>query len=107
AGLLKDAADVYDLTVERLVPLERIGERSAQLLVDAVEQSRSRPLAKLLVGLGIRHVGPSAAQALARDLGSLDAIASADEETLAAVEGLGGVIASSIVEFFANERNRD
>jgi DNA ligase (NAD+) len=107
AGLLKDAADVYDLTVERLVPLERIGERSAQLLVDAVEQSRSRPLAKLLVGLGIRHVGPSAAQALARDLGSLDAIATADQETLAAVEGLGGVIASSIVEFFANERNRD
>jgi DNA ligase (NAD+) len=107
AGLLKDAADVYDLTVERLVPLERIGERSAQLLVDAIEQSRSRPLAKLLVGLGIRHVGPSAAQALARELGTLDAIQQADQEQLAAVEGVGGVIASSIVEFFANERNRD
>jgi DNA ligase (NAD+) len=107
AGLLTDAADVYDLTVERLVPLERIGERSAQLLVDAIEQSRSRPLAKLLVGLGIRHVGPSAAQALARELGTLDAIANAGHEELAAVEGLGGVIASSIVEFFANERNRD
>src|SRR4029079_13816221 len=89
------------------VPLERIGELSAQLLVDAVEQSRSRPLAKLLVGLGIRHVGPSAAQALARELGSLDAIANADHEQLATVEGLGGVIASSVVEFFANERNRD
>jgi DNA ligase (NAD+) len=106
AGLLTDAADVYDLTVERLVPLERIGERSAQLLVDAIDQSRSRPLAKLLVGLGIRHVGPSAAQALARELGSLDAIADARVEELAVVPGVGGVIAESVVAFFANERNR-
>ncbi len=107
AGLLNDAADVYDLTVERLLPLERIGERSAQLLVDAVDQSRTRPLAKLLVGLGIRHVGPSAAQALARELGSLDAIEAAGAEELAAVDGVGGVIALSVVEFFGNERNRD
>jgi DNA ligase (NAD+) len=107
AGLLRDAADVYDLTVEQLVPLERIGGRSAQLLVDAIEESRTRPLAKLLVGLGIRHVGPSASQALARELGTLEAIATASREELAAVAGLGGVIASSVVEFFANERNRD
>jgi DNA ligase (NAD+) len=106
AGLLNDAADVYDLTVERLVPLERIGERSAQLLVDAVDASRSRPLAKLLVGLGIRHVGPSAAQALARELGNLDAIATAPVDELAVVAGVGGVIAESVVAFFANERNR-
>jgi DNA ligase (NAD+) len=107
AGLLTDAADVYDLTVEQLVQLERIGERSAQLLVAAIDQSRSRPLAKLLVGLGIRHVGPSAAQALVRELGSLDAIAHASVEELAAVDGVGQVIAESIVAFFANERNRD
>src|SRR3954452_20142661 len=107
AGLLNDAADVYHLTVERLVTLERIGERSAQLLVDAVEASKSRPLAKLLVGLGIRHVGPSAAQALARELGSLEAIAAATLEKLAVVPGVGGVIAESVVAFFANERNRD
>ncbi len=107
AGLLNDAADVYDLTVERLVTLERIGERSAQLLVDAVAASKSRPLAKLLVGLGIRHVGPSAAQALARELGSLDAITGAGVEELAVVPGVGGVIAESVVAFFANERNRD
>jgi DNA ligase (NAD+) len=106
AGLLADAADVYSLTVEALVPLERIGERSAQLLVAAVDQSRARPLAKLLVGLGIRHVGPSAAVALARDLGNLDAIAAADVEALAVVPGVGGVIAESVVAFFANERNR-
>jgi len=106
AGLLNDAADVYSLTVERLVPLERIGERSAQLLVAAIDQSRSRPLAKLLVGLGIRHVGPSAAQALARELGSLDAVATAGVDALAVVPGVGGVIAESVVAFFANERNR-
>jgi len=106
AELLHDAADLYSLTVERLVPLERIGERSAQLLVDAIDQSRARPLAKLLVGLGIRHVGPSAAQALARELGSLDAIADAGVEQLAVVPGVGGVIAESVVAFFANERNR-
>src|SRR5262249_27549431 len=94
------------LTVDALVLLERIGERSAQQLVAAVDQSRSRPLAKLLVGLGIRHVGPSAAFALARELGSLDAIATADSDALAVVPRVGGVIAESVVAFFANERNR-
>ena len=68
AGLLEDAADVYGLTVERLVPLERIGQRSAQLLVDAIEGSKTRPLWRVLVGLGINHVGPTAAQALAAEL---------------------------------------
>jgi DNA ligase (NAD+) len=106
AGLLSDAADVYRLTVERLVPLERIGERSAQLLVAAIDASRQRPLAKLLVGLGIRHVGPTAAVALAREVGSLDAIASAHAEVLAAVSGVGPVIAESVRAFFANARNR-
>jgi len=107
AGLLSDAADVYSLTVDALVPLERIGERSAQLLVAAVDASRSRPLAKLLVGLGIRHVGPSAAVALARELGDLDAIADAGVEELAAVAGVGGVIAQSVQAFFGIDRNRE
>jgi DNA ligase (NAD+) len=106
AGLLADAADVFSLTVEQLVPLERIGDRSAQLLVAAIDESRARPLAKLLVGLGIRHVGPSAAIALARELADLDAIASATAEDLSVVPGVGGVIAESVGAFFANERNR-
>jgi DNA ligase (NAD+) len=106
AGLLADAADIYSLTVEQLVPLERIGERSAQLLVAAIDASRARPLAKLLVGLGIRHVGPSAAIALARELGDLDSIAAATVDELSVVPGVGGVIAESVGAFFANARNR-
>ncbi|HEY7136036.1 MAG TPA: NAD-dependent DNA ligase LigA [Acidimicrobiia bacterium] len=106
AGLLEDAGDIYDLTVERLVPLERIGERSAQLLVDAVEHSKQQPLWRVLVGLGIRHVGPTAAVALARDLGSLDAIEQASEDEIVAVEGVGGVIAQSIHRFFEVAPNR-
>jgi DNA ligase (NAD+) len=106
AGLLSDAADIYDLDVERLVPLERIGGRSAQLLVTAIENSKQQSLARLLVGLGINHVGPSAAQAFARELGHLDRIAAASEEELVAVEGVGATIAQSIRRFFELDRNR-
>ena len=106
AGLLEDAADVYTLTAERLVPLERIGERSAQLLVDAVEQSKSRPLWRVLVGLGINHVGPTAAQALARTFPDLGAILDADEATLTAIDGVGPTIAQSIHRWFGIDRNQ-
>jgi DNA ligase (NAD+) len=106
AGLLDDAGDVYSLTVEQLVPLERIGERSAQLLVDAIEASKVQPLARVLVGLGIAHVGPTAATALARALGHLDRIASASVEELTAIEGVGPVIAESVQRFFALPTNQ-
>jgi len=106
AGLLEDAADVYALTVERLVPLERIGDRSAQLLVDAVEGSKGRPLWRVLVGLGINHVGPTAAQALARAFDDLDAIMGAGEEQLTAIDGVGPTIAQSLGSWFSIDRNR-
>lgn len=105
AGLLHHAGDIYSLTVERLVPLERMGEQSAQALVANIEKSKARPLAKVLNGLGIRHVGPAAATALANSLGSLDAIQAATGDTLAEVEGIGGVIAESIQAYFADARN--
>ncbi len=105
AGLLQDAADIYDLTVERLVPLDRIGERSAQLLVDAIEASKPRPLWRALVGLGINHVGPTAAQALARGFVDVDAIMHADEAALVAVEGVGSTIAQSIASWVGIDRN--
>jgi DNA ligase (NAD+) len=106
AGLLEDAADVYGLTVEALVPLDRIGERSAQLLVDAIEGSKQRPLWRALVGLGINHVGPTAAQALARSFADLDMIAAATEESLTSVDGVGPIIALSIGKWFTIDRNR-
>jgi DNA ligase (NAD+) len=105
AGLLEDAADVYALTVERLVPLERMAERSAQLLVDGVEASKTRPLWRVLVGLGINHVGPTAAQALSRAFADLDAIVAASEEELTAIDGVGPTIAQSLQRWFAIDRN--
>jgi DNA ligase (NAD+) len=106
AGLLEDAADTYALTVERLVPLDRIGERSAQLLVDAVDGSRARPLWRVLVGLGINHVGPTAAQVLARSFDDLDAIMDASVEQLTALDGVGPTIAQSLGKWFSIDRNR-
>jgi DNA ligase (NAD+) len=76
-------------------------------LLSGIESARSRPLWRLLVGLSIRHVGPSAAQALAREFRSLDAIAAAPAEQLASVEGVGMTIAEALVAWFADERHRD
>ena len=105
AGLVADPADLYLLEAERLSTLERMGAVSSKNLVDAIERSKSQPLSRLLVALGIRHVGPTGARALARSFGSLGALRNADAEELAAVEGVGAVIADSVAEFFSNPRN--
>jgi DNA ligase (NAD+) len=105
-GLLSDAGDLYSLRLDRLVGLERIGERSGQLLLDAIEQSKQRPLWRVLVGLGIPHVGPTAAQALARSLGSIDRIADASIDDLVACDGVGRIIAESVQRFFGVDGNR-
>jgi len=106
AGLLSDAADIYWLDVERLVTLERIGEKSAQQLVDNIQASKSRPLAALLVGLSIPNVGGATAQDIARETGHLDRILDASAEDLTEVEGIGPIVAQSVHEFFARERTR-
>ena len=106
AQLLNDAGDLYSLTLDQLVGLERIGERSGQLLLDAIEASKAAPLWRVLVGLGINHVGPTAAQALARSLADLDRIAAAPAEELVASEGVGLIIAESVQRFFTIDRNR-
>ncbi len=105
AGLLHDAADLYDLTTEQLVTLERFGAVSAANLVAGIDASRTQPLSRLLVALGIRHVGPTGARAVARAFGSLEAIAAATEEELAAIDGVGGIIAASLAEFVAADTN--
>jgi len=106
AGLINDAADYCRLTAEQLQDLEGFATVSARNLVAAIDASRSRPLANLLVALGIRHVGGTVAQSLSSGFGDLDGIMEADEEDLAAVEGIGPTIAASVARFFALEANR-
>jgi DNA ligase (NAD+) len=99
AGLINDPPDLYGLSVEQLVQLERFGTISATNLVGAIEASKTQPLSRLLVALGIRHLGPTGARALARAFGALEAVIGASEAELAEVEGVGGVIAASVAEF--------
>jgi DNA ligase (NAD+) len=102
AGLIADVADIFVVTAEQLEALDRLAEKSAANLVAAIAESRGRPLSRLLFGLGIRHVGSTAAQLLARHFGSLDALASAPEEEIVAVRGIGAIIARAVVAFFAD-----
>ena len=106
AGLLRDAADLFALTVEQLVTLERFAEKSAENLVAAIAASRAQPLSRLLFALGIRHVGAQAAQLLARRFGTLDALANASLEEITAVRGIGDVIAQSVRAFFDDASTR-
>jgi DNA ligase (NAD+) len=105
-GLLNDVADLYGFTHDTLVGLEGFKDRSISNLLGAIDGSRTRPLHRLLVGLGIRHLGQVGTVALARATGDIDAIMSASEEQLAAIDGVGPVIASSVVRWFASPVNR-
>jgi DNA ligase (NAD+) len=100
ASLVHDVADLYALTVEQLTALERFADVSAQNLVDAIAASRAQPLSRLLFGLGIRHVGQTAAQLLARHFGSLDALRRASAEEILALRGIGETIAVAVVAYF-------
>ena len=104
-GRLADIGDIFHLSEESFEGLRGFGDKKVAQILSGLEAARHRPLWRLLVGLSIRHVGPSAAQALARELRSLDAIAAADEERLAAVEGVGPTIAAAIAEWFADDRH--
>lgn len=105
AGLVTDVGDLYSLTVEQLLTLEGFAELSAQNLVASIQASRSKPLPKLLTALGIKNLGPAASESLAAHFGTLDAIAQASAEELAAVDGVGGVIAASINSWFSSPDN--
>ncbi len=106
AGLVTDPADVYALTVEHLLGLEGFAAISAEKLVAAIAASKDRPLPRVLTGLGAKHLGPAASEALARAFGNLDAIMAAGEADLATTEGVGPVIAASIRRWFDDEANR-
>ncbi len=106
-GLVRSVADLYELTAEQLVALERMGEKSAAKIIANVDASRGRPLPRVLNGLGIPFVGARTAELLAGTFGSLDAIAQADEEELQRAEEVGPKVAQSIRSFFAEEHNRE
>lgn len=106
-ALARDPGDLYFLTREQLLGLPLFADKKADQVLSSLTASKSRGLARVLVGLGIRHVGPPTARDLARAFGSLDAIAGAPAETLAAVDGVGAIIAGAIVDWFANPRNQE
>ncbi|HEX3567442.1 MAG TPA: NAD-dependent DNA ligase LigA [Acidimicrobiales bacterium] len=105
-GMLNDVADLYSFTADALSGLEGFGALSAANLLSAIDTSRTRPLHRLLIGLGIRHLGQVGSLALARALGDLDAIMAASEEELAAVDGVGPVIGASVRRWFDSAPNR-
>ncbi|MDY3867784.1 MAG: NAD-dependent DNA ligase LigA [Pyramidobacter sp.] len=104
-GLVKKFSDLYSLTPQSLAALKRMGTKSAEKIVAAIQASKQRPLKFLLTALGIREVGYGVAQELARTFKTLDEIAQADEEKLASVGGVGSVIAQSIKNFFSEPHN--
>ncbi len=105
-GLVKDFAALYHLTVAELAELERLAEKSARNLVEAIQASKTRGLGRLLNGLGIRYVGERASQLVAAHFGSMDRLLKATEEEVAQIYGIGPQIAQSVVKFFSESANR-
>ena len=106
-GLVHSAADLYDLTLEQLLTLEKFKEKSATNLLHAIENSKQNNLDKLLFGFGIRNIGDKAAALLAEHFGILEAIREADIEKISEIDGFGGVMGQSVVEFFAKDGTTD
>jgi len=106
AGLVSDLADIYTLTKEQLLELDRFAEISASKLITAIQEKKQPPLERFIYGLGIRHVGAQTAVDLAKTFGSLDVIKDAALEEFQAVEGIGTVVAESLVAWFADADNQ-
>ncbi len=105
-GLIKNYADLYQLTTAEVIPLERMAEKSAENLVNGIEASKQIPFERVLFGLGIRYVGETVAKKLAKHFKSIDALMTASEEELILVDEIGDRIAQSVVAFFTSEENR-
>ena len=106
-NLVRDVADLYSLRLEQLLALDRMAEKSAQNVLDAIERSKGRPLAAVLFALGIRQVGEALARDLANHFRSIEALQQASEQELSEVEGVGPVVAQGIRDFFENPANRE
>lgn len=106
AGLVKTPADLYHLKAEQVEPLERMGKKSAENLIAAIERSKSQGMARLLFAFGIRQVGQKAAQVLSRQFGSLDRLMAATQEELTAVDDVGAITADYLVHWFENPQSQ-
>ncbi len=105
-GMLSKASDIYTLKKEDFMTLEGFKDKSSQNLVDAIEKSKSNDLAKLVFALGIRHVGQKAGKILAEHFESMENLMNADAETVASIEGFGGIMAQSVADFFSLEQTK-
>ncbi len=106
-GLIKDVADIYYINKEKLIELERMADKSAQNIIDAIEKSKTKPLSKFLYALGIRHVGETTAEDLAGCFSRLDDFFHLSEEDLMEVEGIGPEVAASVHQFFGDKKNKE
>jgi len=106
-GLVKDVADLYYIKKEELIALERMADKSAQNIIDAIEASKTKPLSKFLYALGIRHVGETTAEDLSRHFTRLDDFFHLSEEDLMEVEGIGPEVAASVHQFFGDKKNKE
>jgi len=106
-GLVKDVADIYYIKKEQLVELERMADKSAQNIIDAIEKSKTKPLSKFLYALGIRNVGETTAEDLASYFPRLDEIFHLSEEDLMEVQGIGPEVAASVHRFFGDKKNKE
>jgi DNA ligase (NAD+) len=106
-GLVKDVADLYYIKKEQLIELERMADKSAQNIIDAIEKSKTKPLSKFLYALGIRNVGETTAEDLARHFQRLDDFFHLSEEDLMEVQGIGPEVAASAHQFFGDKKNKE
>jgi DNA ligase (NAD+) len=107
ADLVKSLPDLYELTLEKLLTLERMGKKSAQNLIEGIAASKQQGLARVLTGLTIRHVGVSNARLLAGEFGTMEALQAASEERLSQIEGIGPIVAESVKQFFEDAGNQE
>jgi DNA ligase (NAD+) len=105
-SLVNTIPDLYDLTLDQLLELERMGKKSAQNLLEGIEASKGRGLCRVLTGLGVRHVGEKVADLLAEEFGTIDDVMAASEDRLAQIDGIGPVLAESIFQFFHSAAGR-
>jgi DNA ligase (NAD+) len=106
-NLIHTYADLYKLTSDQLIPLERMGKKSAENLVQAIEKSKEQPLERVIFALGIRFVGKTVARDLAEHFRSVDRLMNADVEKFTSVDSIGPKIAESVITFFSHQKNRD